>query len=152
MRKLVKDVLDEQMMESLRHMDYAKKQDWRVEPIASIIKTVLENIPARIGPNSYYRVETRSRGHKKHYDGCKPDLTPNHMAWCQYSAVSLLTSPDSFQGGMFHFYDPDEAHKEDLYGNIMLYSSGAENDPQLHEATPHEGGSRTMLLMFLESK
>ena len=123
---------------------------WTDEAIKDLVEQIKEHAPILAGGKSYFRVETQAQGHPPHYDGCTQDLQPNHMSWCAYSAVMLLTDPESFKGGEFQFLEPDERHRGDLYGSLLIYSSGAHNDPQLHLSTPHRWGERTMLLMFFE--
>tara|TARA_Y100000589_G_scaffold222388_1_gene209931 strand:+ start:7427 stop:7957 length:531 start_codon:yes stop_codon:yes gene_type:complete len=154
MRLLLPNVLTDEMVESLlttHTREHIHRNDaWDTGVMPDLCQIVTEHIPAKVGGNAYFRVETRSAGHTKHYDGCKLDKTPNHMPWCKWSAVSLLTPPSSFSGGEFSFFDPEEVYREELHRSLLLYSSGADNDPQLHQAARHWDGRRTMLLMFFE--
>ena len=156
MRLLLPDVLTDEMVEKLLTLhtrEQLNKNDaWEVEPMGEITEIIAQHIPIQISTPSYFRIETKPAGHGKHYDGCKMDLTSNHMPWCNWSAVSLLTPPDGFSGGSLKFYDPEEVYRDELYKSLLLYSSGAANDPQLHEATPHDDGRRTMLLMFFQGQ
>ena len=124
--------------------------------IRRISQEIAKHVPVKLSRPSKWYLECRQGGHGPHYDGARPGeggtLGPNHMSWCQYSAVSLLTDPASFSGGEFSFHDPDEVHKDDLRGNLVIYSSGMGNDPQRHSAAPHSGGIRMMLLMFFAAK
>tara|TARA_R100001594_G_scaffold149492_2_gene207459 strand:- start:1680 stop:2177 length:498 start_codon:yes stop_codon:yes gene_type:complete len=156
MRKLISDALTDEIVEKLLTTHpreiLNRGMPWSIPPMPEVCEIISQHIPIKIGPRSYFRIETRPKGHPRHYDGCKLDLSPNHMPWCNWSAVSLLTPPDRFSGGEFMFHDPEEVYKESLYRSLLLYSSGATNNPQLHEAAPHTDGRRTMLLMFFEGE
>tara|TARA_R100001594_G_scaffold134367_1_gene175500 strand:+ start:252 stop:725 length:474 start_codon:yes stop_codon:yes gene_type:complete len=153
MRELVENVITDEMANDLlgRWSKSGRIRDcFNQYPVDFLVDIVKQYAPINPGGKSYINVECMPRGHDKHYDGCKLDLTPNHMPWCQYSAVSLLSDPREFEGGMFRFYDPDVAYREELFRNLLIYSSGADNDPQLHSAESHHSGERWMLLMFFE--
>ena len=72
------------------------------------------------------------------------------MAWCNYSASILLAKPEGFEGGTFVFDNPREEYKASHYLSAVIYSSGANNDPQLHKVEPY-AGDRAALLCFLET-
>ena len=121
--------------------------------VNTLVSLVSERVPIKATGKSYWRVESKGDGHDWHYDGCDLDFGPNHMAWCQYSAVVLLSDPSTFTGGHFEYHDSEEqvvSLKEELFKNMAIYSSGATNDPVLHRATPHGEGERFVLLMFFE--
>ncbi len=150
MRVYVPDVITESEADYLRaNLPHTRlvTDRWNDPVLTKITDKIKENAPIDTD-GSYFIIEIRGEGHPPHYDGCKEDLTPNHMAWCAYSASVLLTDPSTFEGGTFRFYDPDESRREGLHLSLTLYSSGAHNDPQLHSADPHTKGNRTILLMF----
>lgn len=103
----------------------------------------------KLGKPSYYSIEDKPKGHPKHYDGCKLDFSPNHMAWCRYSAVSVVSN--DFEGGTLRFYDPDQAF-DDFYRSVIIYSSSADNDPQLHSRDEFTGSRNTLLMFFAVEK
>ena len=154
MRILIPDVLTDEMIDRLLaapgQMNRGDK--WNRRPIPELVEIISAPAPVDPAGDSYWRVETRAKGHPPHYDGCQLDKSPNHMPWCSWSAVSLLTPPAEFTGGEFKFHDPEEVYRDDLYKSLLVYSSGAQNNPQLHEATPHQDGDRTVLLMFMSTK
>ena len=160
MKTLIPNVLTDEMVETLissRRNDNIKNQ-WDLFPFSEIVSAVQTYAPVKAGGQSYWRVERKSEGHKWHYDGCTLDLEDNHMSWCKYSAVGLLSDPSSFQGGEFLYADEEsdmetpKSHRDELYKSLLVYSSGAENEPLLHSANPHRGGDRWMLLMFFEGE
>tara|TARA_R100001443_G_scaffold18967_2_gene30252 strand:+ start:111 stop:590 length:480 start_codon:yes stop_codon:yes gene_type:complete len=121
-----------------------------VERLVSIVK---EHAPAKTTGKAYWRVESKGDGHDWHYDGAYENGKPNHMAWCQYSAVVLLSDPSTFNGGEFEYRNSEDeivSLKEELHKNMIVYSSGIDNDPVLHRANPHGEGRRFVLLMFFE--
>ena len=86
---------------------------------------------------AYCVVESHKSGHDWHVD----TGDSNHMPWCCVSASVLLTPPTQFEGGVFEFADPLEAHKH--YLDLLIYTSD-----NVHRVTPHTG-NRRVLLMFL---
>jgi len=172
MRLVLEDALSEEDIKTLlprgiekmqarptRHYTTGGDFDFQSNPVIKrISQKIARHVPVKLRSPSKWYVECRPDGHGPHYDGCRPRpedgaaLGPNHMSWCQYSAVSLLTDPASFSGGEFSFHDPDEVHKDDLRGSLVIYSSGITNDPQKHSAAPHEAGIRMMLLMFFATE
>lgn len=161
-RILLPNVLSETMVEECRiHLEEGMHRGgpWDVYPIDHLVEVIRERVPIKLGRKSYWNLECMSKGHDWHYDGCELDFEPNHMAWCQWSAVTLLSPPDEFEGGEFQFWDDDDEDsnapqslREELYRSLLIYPSGADNDPLLHQATPHTNGERWMLLMFFEGE
>jgi len=104
---------------------------------------------------SYWRVETRPKGHKWHFDGCKlvsGEFEDNHMAWCQYGTTVLLSDPKQFTGGRLFFeIDGEPTEVKDHYLNGVCYTAGKFNNPVRHMVEPHKG-NRTVLLMFFATK
>lgn len=157
MRVLIDSALSGEDRAALSEFGSRRHHNFAAHPvIRKLVGLISEKAPILASAPSYWCVEKNPAGHEPHYDGCRPDkdgaLENNHMPWCQYSTVSLLSDPDDFEGGVFSFYDPDESHKEDLVGSLLLYSSGIDNDPQKHGASPHSNGSRAVLLMFFATE
>jgi hypothetical protein len=153
MRKLIKNVITDNMTTDLLgrwSQSGLVHNCFNQYPVDFLVDVIKQHAPINPGGKSFLNVECRGAGHDKHYDGCKPDLSPNHMPWCQYSAVALLSDPSDFEGGEFRFYEPDESYREELHRSLLVYSSGAENEPQLHSAGSHQHGERWVLLMFFE--
>mgnify|MGYP003111125711 CR=1 FL=1 len=130
--------------------------DFESDPvIRRISQEIKKYVPVKLEAPSRWYVECNPKGHGPHYDGARLGVDgkfgPNHMAWCQYSAVSLLTDPSSFSGGEFSFHDPPDSYKEELQKTVVIYSSGITNKPQKHSAAPHSDGVRMVLLMFFAS-
>lgn len=157
MRKLFKKTIEEDDITSLlslqshnsRHdfIEIGKKIP-SFQRIMDVIESSISEIPKWKFP-SYFRIENRQKAHPIHYDGCKLDFTPNHMSWCRYSAVSLLTN--NFENGTLRFFDPIEEFETDLYLNTIVYSSHSTNKPQKHERDKHLG-NRFVLLMFIATE
>ena len=138
---------------------YRTKHNYTPLPVELIkIKEAVESLIDINYNQFYWTIECRPRGCEWHYDGCKTDFSPNHMGWCNYSAVMLLTPPENFEGGEYQYVDKDHTKenpnilKDDHYGSLLVYSGAADNDPLLHRATPHTGGERWMFLMFMDGK
>ena len=160
MKKLISDVLDQDQVDAIlelrKNFSGPTYGPWvsELEPVLTEIEKHLD-IDFSTG---YWNIEQSIKGHKWHYDGCTLEFEPNHMAWCTHSAVMLLTPPDSFKDGEFRYVDKDSSkenpkiHRDDLYKSLLLYSSGADNDPLLHMATPGTDGKRITLLIFLKAK
>lgn len=157
MRHFVKDTVSEQ--DALKLVDFQSNQSRHdFDEIASqvpsfkrlmdLIEDILPEKPIWNAP-SYFRIENRPKLHHQHYDGCTLDMKPNHMAWCRYSAVSVLT--DGWTDGTLRFHNPVEELNQELYLSTIVYSSAADNDPQLHERENHDG-SRYALLIFLATE
>tara|TARA_R110002012_G_scaffold321651_1_gene550430 strand:- start:429 stop:902 length:474 start_codon:yes stop_codon:yes gene_type:complete len=152
MRILVPGVISKDEARELIESSATRSSKFENLVIKKVVEKVKQLAPVITEKPSYWSVECRPQGHKPHFDGCRSGLKPNHMPWCQYSAVVLLSNPDSFDGGVFSFFDPEESHKEDLYLSLLLYSSGAGNDPQKHQASAHMGGLRQVLIMFFATE
>jgi len=132
MRKLLEDTLSQEERDELLALPGCKSRFDKDTPpiIAGLLEQLREHAPIKADGLSYYKIEALSSGHGWHYDGCKRDkTTPNHMPWCQWSAVTLLAEPTAFTGGVLEFRDPDESYEpEDLYCNTVLYSASPRND------------------------
>ena len=104
---------------------------------------------------SYWRIETRPKGHEWHFDGCKlvnGEFVDNHMAWCEIGTTMLLSTPECFTGGRVFFEIGGEpVEVKDHYLNGVCYTAGKLNNPLRHMVEPHEG-TRTVLLMFFATK
>lgn len=156
MRVLIPDVITKEEADWLIQGGSIRSHRFNNDIVKKVVARIQETLPVVVGKPSYWSVERKPDGHIPHYDGCRPDpeggFKPNHMPWCQYSSVVLLSDPSSFDGGVFSFFDPDEDHKEDLYLSLLLYSSGAGNSPQKHQASAHKDGDRHVLLMFFATE
>ena len=160
MRILIPNIITEKEAEKILAISPNQSRTiWDQPLINKILSTLTKQLPPNTEPvltrRSYWRVERNwNNGHKWHYDGCKKEgnkFVKNHMAWCKYSASILLTDPSEYTGGTFKFDNPPAEHKEDHYLSAILYSSGADNDPQIHMVEPYTG-NRAVLLMFLQTK
>ena len=158
MFKHLPNVIDDEEAASLinetRNGEFFRLLSTRSNSIVNkLVNLAQEHAPVKATGKAYWRVESKGDGHDWHYDGADENLGPNHMAWCQYSAVVLLSDPSSFTGGEFEYHNSENeivSLKEELYKSMIVYSSGATNDPILHSATPHGDGERFVLLMFFE--
>lgn len=157
MRVLIDSALSPKDRAELSESGPGRSSNFDSHPLMKrLVRLVTEKVPVLAKAPSYWSIEKNPDGHGPHFDGCRLNkdgsIEPNHMPWCQYSAVTLLSDPDGFEGGVFSFSDPHESHKEDLAGSLLLYSSGTYNDPQEHGASPHSNGSRAVLLMFFATE
>ncbi len=104
---------------------------------------------------SYWRIETRPKGHEWHFDGCKlinGEFVDNHMAWCQYGTTVSLSRSDEYTGGKIYFeIDGEPKEVKDHYLKGVCYTAGKFNNPVRHMVEPHKG-NRTVLLMFFATK
>ena len=153
MQRFFEDTISESDVEALLFLERTEKRQDFISSMAipsfkRICDIIEQNIPEKPiwGKPSYYRIENRHKAHPKHYDGCRLDMTPNHMSWCRYSAVSVLTK--GWKDGELIFHNPHNIYHDELYLSTVLYSSASDNNPQLHERRAHDG-SRYALLMFL---
>lgn len=156
MRRFFEDTILESDVEALLSLEQTdKRQDFVSSMSIPSFKRICDVVEQSItekpiwGKPSYYRIENRAKAHLQHYDGCKMDMSPNHMSWCRYSAVSVLTK--DWEGGELVFHNPHNIYHNELYLSTVVYSSAADNDPQLHERKAHDG-SRYALLMFLATE
>ena len=122
-------------------------------PLERIFTALRNELPdAGFTAPGYVRVECRSKGHPPHYDGCQEvdgELADNHMAWCHYGCSVLLSDPESFAGGTFHYPEHDIKLREEHYLSASVHSAGKDNTPELHAIDPHKNGERWVLLIFL---
>jgi len=155
MRKWIENTITDSDVESLLGLEQNKKRhDFSSISIPSfthLCSVIEDSIPEKViwGKPSYYRIENRPKDHPKHYDGCTIDGAKNHMSWCRYTAVSILTT--GWEGGELIFHNPHQTYHHDLYLGTVVYSSASNNNPQLHERKAHNG-SRYALLMFLATE
>jgi hypothetical protein len=156
MRIFHQDIIEEIDFGNLLSLEMSKKRhDFDVAMGIPSFKAIMDKIEEDIpetpiwGFPSYYRVERRLKAHALHFDGCKLDGSPNHMSWCRYSAVSVLT--ESWDKGTLRFYDPLLELGSNLYRSLIVYSSGADNSPQAHERD-EVIGDRAALLLFIATK
>ena len=157
MRLLIENIITEKEAEYLLSLAFNRSiVIWDNPTVNKALERILKALPQQnlIKKKSYWRIERHSgKGHPWHYDGCIEEggeLKPNHMAWCNYSASILLAKPEGFEGGTFVFDNPREEYKASHYLSAVVYSSGANNDPQLHKVEPYTG-DRAALLCFLET-
>jgi hypothetical protein len=126
-----------------------------IEKVAKRYQSAVDDQELILSAPSYWRVETRPKGHKWHYDGCKEEngeLVDNHMAWCRIGTSALLSNPDSFTGGELKFLiDDQEVIVHNHYLSGVMYSAGKHDKPLKHKVEPHKG-DRTVLLMFFATK
>jgi hypothetical protein len=144
----------------LKDMGYSQRlnSDFSSEIVQKIAKRYQKQIDDQefvLKSPSYWRIETRPKGHPWHFDGCKVingRFVDNHMAWCEYGTTALLTPPENFTGGNIYFEVDGEPQKvKDHYLNGVIYTAGKLNNPVRHMVEPHKG-NRTVLLMFFAIK
>ena len=126
-----------------------------IQKVAKRYQSIVNDQEFILQSPSYWRVETRPKGHKWHFDGCKlvnGKFKDNHMAWCQVGTTVLLSDPDEFTGGRLFFeIDGEPTEVKDHYLNGICYTAGKFNNPVRHMVEPHKG-NRTVLLMFFATK
>ena len=126
-----------------------------VQKVAKRYQSMMDDQEFILQKPSYWRVETRPKGHEWHFDGCKligGELVDNHMGWCEYGSTVLLSDPDEFTGGRVYFeLDGEPTEVRDHYLNGVCYTAGKFNNPVRHMVEPHKG-KRTVLLMFFATK
>ena len=126
-----------------------------IQKVAKVYQSELDDQELVLTSPSYWRIETRPKGHEWHYDGCKEEdgkLVDNHMAWCNYGSTLLLSPNNLFEGGnLFFEQEGKEFEIKDHYLNGVLYSAGKFNNPMKHKVTQH-AGKRCVLLMFFSTK
>ena len=126
-----------------------------IEKVAKRYQSAVDDQELILSAPSYWRIETRPKGHDWHYDGCKEEngtLVDNHMAWCKLGTSILLSDPDSFTGGELKFLiDDQEVIVHNHYLSGVMYSAGKNDKPLKHKVEPHKG-KRTVLLMFFATK
>ncbi len=156
MRIFCMNILGEDDLNALLDLERRdKRHDFDVAMEIPSFKALMDKIEEEIPESpiwmapSYYRVERRLKAHPLHFDGCKLDGSPNHMSWCRYSAVSVLT--ESWDEGTLRFYDPLLELGSNLYRSLIMNSSGADNLPQAHERDAVIG-DRAALLLFIATK
>jgi hypothetical protein len=149
MRKLLKSVISETEAGELLRDVGKRGEDWTHPIISKVLDRVKKQFPKvkAEGP-AYWSIEATT-GHTLHNDmGFKfnDDLSLSgggHMKWCKYGASCLLIPPDSFKGGEFTYYDPEESPPvEDHYLGVVIHDS-----KQLHKVNSPKG-RRVVLLMF----
>lgn len=160
MKILLPNVMSDRMVEeSMTNLPFGRHTNkWGTYPIDFLVEVVKEHAPIKTTGKAYWTLECKAKGHDWHYDGCNLDKTANHMPWCQYSAVGLISPPDEFVGGEFQYlgngdeedFESPKSYRDELYKSLLIYSSGAKNEPLLHRATPHTDGERWVILMFFE--
>jgi hypothetical protein len=156
MRKFVSDVIAPEDLGALLDLELnQKRHDFdvakQIPSFANLMKLIEEQVPKKViwDAPSYYRIESRSKAHSLHFDGCRLDGTPNHMSWCDYTAVSVLTT--DWNGGTLRLHNPVMELGKELYRSVIVFSSGSDNDPQAHERDKHDG-KRVALLLFLATE
>lgn len=158
MRTLIEGIIDPEDIKSLKLLRQALPLHNFTEIAEEIpsfarlveyLDTYLPEKPIWRKP-SYFRICSRSMAFEKHYDGVMLDgKTKNHMPWCRYSVISDLSK--GYRGGSLRLYNPKEVFKKSLYCSALVFSSAADNEPQLHSRDKHDG-KRSALLMFLATK
>ena len=126
-----------------------------VQKVAKRYQSMVDDHEFILQSPSYWRIETRPKGHEWHFDGCKlanGELVDNHMAWCQYGTTVCLSSPYEYTDGKIFFeIDGKPQEVKDHYLNGVIYTAGKFNNPVKHMVEPHQG-NRTVLLMFFAIK
>ena len=126
-----------------------------VQKVAKRYQSMIDDQEFILESPSYWRIETRPKGHEWHFDGCKlvnGEFVDNHMAWCEVGTTVLLSDPDEFTGGRIFFeIDGEPQELKDHYLNGVCYTAGKFNNPVRHMVEPHQG-KRTVLLMFFATK
>ena len=126
-----------------------------VQKVAKRYQSMIDDQEFILESPSYWRIETRPKGHEWHFDGCKlieGKFVDNHMAWCQIGTTVLLSDPKQFTGGRIFFEKDGEPQElKDHYLNGVCYPAGKFNNPARHMVEPHQG-KRTVLLMFFATK
>lgn len=154
------DIVNLDEVQNLKDMgkSQARTNDFSNEIIQKIAKryqSAVDDQELILSAPSYWRIETRPKGHDWHYDGCKEEngtLVDNHMAWCKLGTSALLSDPDSFTGGELKFLiDDQEVIVHNHYLSGVMYSAGKYDKPLKHKVEPHKG-NRTVLLMFFATK
>lgn len=125
-----------------------------------VIKKIADTYQAAIGTlklgfPSYWVIESRASGHGWHYDGCVKmgdELVDNHMSWCQYGSSICLSEPEDYRGGDL-WLKPEGEEEFKVHNHYLtgcIYSAGKNNNPVLHQATPHSGKRKVLLMFFGE--
>ena len=126
-----------------------------VQKVAKRYQSMVDDQEFILESPSYWRIETRPKGHSWHFDGCKlvnGEFIDNHMAWCQFGTTVCLSKPDEYTGGRIFFeIDGEPIQIKDHYLNGVCYPAGKFNNPVRHMVEPHKG-KRTVLLMFFATK
>ena len=126
-----------------------------VQKVAKCYQLMVDDQEFILESPSYWRIETRPRGHKWHFDGCRlinGEFVDNHMAWCQFGTTVCLSKSDEYEGGRIFFeIDGEPTEIRDHYLNGVCYPAGKFNNPVRHMVEPHKG-NRTVLLMFFATK
>ena len=161
MRSFYTDIIAEEDVQALLGLERrSKRHDFdvalKIPSFKCLMDCITEEIPEKpiLGKPSYYRIERRPDAHALHFDGCQlgrmgTGYIPNHMSWCRYSAVSVLTN--EWEGGTLRFYSPPLELGKNLYRSVVIYSSASDNDPQAHERDTVQG-DRAALLIFLATE
>ena len=138
MRKIVKNVLNENEAAKLMSLPCTLIKDFKNKVINRIIKKCI-NSPVTLNSPSYYRVERTGGKHDWHVD----TGSDGHMKWCKYGISVLLSKPG--QGGVFKYKNPSqEFSQEEHYLNAIVHTSD-----EVHKREK-ANKDRTVLLIFLE--
>jgi len=145
MKKLYKNVVSydqaQDIIKSIKKHNNIKindKSHWLVDKVLELIKN---DFNVNISPQSYYRVEQKSNGHKWHID----TGTSKHMMWCKVGISILLQ--DGTSGGET-FYADNEKETNKTKSKRELYDLVAHTSDEWHMVTPHTG-NRIVFLMFI---
>lgn len=139
MRFSIPDIVSE---EDLDFLDKTRlnhsMNDWSNPIIKRVLAEIQKVTSVELCPESYWRVESRSQGHKWHVD----TGDTNHMPWCRIGCSVLISSPSDFQGGVLKYRDEDV--KQEIY---TLYGHTSDVEHMVTEHTP--SGARRVLLLFI---
>ena len=109
--------------------------------VDKVITKLKEDFDFKIKDESYWRVESRPKGHQWHKD----TGSSNGMMWCQVGVSILLQDGDS---GGETFYGKEKDDENPIKTNRKLYDLVAHTSDEWHMVTSHEG-KRIVFLMFI---
>ena len=142
MRIQYKDVLTEDELSLISRADKNQKfplyKDYN-HPVLSKIITLLSNdFEFEVKSESYWRVESKPKGHDWHVD----TGSNGHMRWCEVGATLLLN--DDFTGGeTLYKENGEEIEIERSVNELLAHTSDEEH--KVNKSV----GQRTVLLIFI---
>lgn len=139
MKLVIPNVIDNDDLSTLAKERLNRRQrDWENPVISKVVEALREHTEIEIQEESYWVIESKPKGHEWHVD----TGSNNHMPWCKFGCTTLLTNPDTFEGGILHYRDEEiEPEQFTLYG----HTSDVE-----HMVTPSQPvKKRIVLLLFI---